>query len=172
MLNISFWQMLFTVINLIVLYLFMKKFLFKRIYDIIDKRQEEADMQLADAAASQKEADRLKTQYEGVMEGIDQEKKTLLTEAKKSADEEYHKIVTAASEEAQQIKKNASNDAEKHRDKILKQAEGERAKILKQAEKEIADMVVNAAVKVAGKGSSADIDSALYKEFLDKAGDE
>ena len=37
--------------------------------------------------------------------------------------------------------------------------------------REIADMVVDAAVKVVGKNSGADVDSSLYNEFLDKAGD-
>ena len=53
----------------------------------------------------------------------------------------------------------------------LFEAENQKTQILKKAEKEIADMVVDAAVKVVGKNSGADVDSSLYNEFLDKAGD-
>lgn len=53
----------------------------------------------------------------------------------------------------------------------LLKAENQKTQILKKAEKEIADMVVDAAVKVVGKNSGADVDSSLYNEFLDKAGD-
>ena len=66
----------------------------------------------------------------------------------------------AKQEEAKQIKITAEQEAEK-----------EKTKIMKSAEKDIADMVVDAATKVVGTQSGANIDSSLYNEFLGKAGD-
>lgn len=39
MLNINFWNIAFTVINLLVLYLFLKHFLMKPLMEIMEKRQ-------------------------------------------------------------------------------------------------------------------------------------
>ena len=83
-----------------------------------------------------------------------------MRETMKKADAEYQRIVGDAESKAKQIKEDAAVEAE-----------NQKTQILKKAEKEIADMVVDAAVKVVGKNSGADVDSSLYNEFLDKAGD-
>lgn len=54
------WNILFTVINLILLFIAMRVFLFKPVRKIIAARQEEADKQFAEAAASKEEAEKLK----------------------------------------------------------------------------------------------------------------
>lgn len=154
-------NLLWTIINLLVLFVAMKFLLFKPVQKIIAARQEEADRQFGEAAAKQAEADALKTQYTESLAGIEEEKKQTLQAARRDADTQYQKIVNDAENQARQIRQNAAFDAE-----------NQKAKILKSAEKEIADMVVNAATKVVGTQSGVDIDSSLYNEFLDKAGDE
>ena len=131
------WNLLFTVINLLLLFVLMKIFLFKPVQKIIAARQAEADKQFDEAAAKQAEADGLKAQYAKSIASVEEEKS-----------------------KAKQIKEDAAVEAE-----------NQKTQILKKAEKEIADMVVDAAVKVVGKNSGADVDSSLYNEFLDKAGD-
>ena len=138
------WNLLFTVINLLLLFVLMKIFLFKPVQKIIAARQAEADKQFDEAAAKQAEADGLKAQYAKSIASVEEEKSKAMQETMKKADAEYQRIVGA---------------------------ENQKTQILKKAEKEIADMVVDAAVKVVGKNSGADVDSSLYNEFLDKAGD-
>ena len=65
MLNINFWNIAFTVINLLVLYLFLKHFLMKPLMEIMEKRQAQVEADLNDAASEKQEAIRLKEQYEG-----------------------------------------------------------------------------------------------------------
>lgn len=43
MLNINFWNIAFTVINLLVLYLFLKHFLMKPLMEIMEKRQAQVE---------------------------------------------------------------------------------------------------------------------------------
>lgn len=160
MLKIDAANIIFTVINLLVLFVAMKLVFFKPIAKIIEERQKEADKQLDDAAAKQTEADALKAQYHASLANLEEEKKQTMAQARKDADAEYQKIISNAEEEAKQIKITAENDAQK-----------EKTKIMKNAEKEIADMVVDAATKVVGTQSGAKIDSSLYNEFLGKAGD-
>ena len=160
MLEIDAANIIITVINLLVLFVAMKLVFFKPLAKIIGQRQEEADKQLADAKAKQEEADALKSQYNESLVGIEEERKQTMQEARKNADAEYQRIVGSAQEEAKQIKITAEQEAEK-----------EKTKIMKSAEKDIADMVVDAATKVVGTQSGANIDSSLYNEFLGKAGD-
>ena len=57
------WNVLFTIINLIVLYLLLKKFLIGPVTGIMQKRKEMIEGQLADADDKKKQAGELKQQY-------------------------------------------------------------------------------------------------------------
>lgn len=161
MLNVSFWNLAITIVNLLVLYVAMRIFLFKPVQKIIAERQAEADRQFEEAAESKSKAEEMKAQYEQSLAAAEDEKKKVLKEARKSADKEYHRIIKDAEKAAIQVKQDA-----------VTEAENRKAEIIKKVEKEIADMVVGAAEKVVGEKGGAETDNALYNKFLDKAGDE
>lgn len=154
-------NLLFTVINLLILFAALKIFLFKPVQKIIDARQEEADRQFADAQNHKQEADAMKAQYEKYVADVEEEKNRILSDAKKSADEEYQKIVN----EAMKVAKEVQQDA-------VKNAQNEKNRIVKDAENEIADLVVDAASKMVACENGAKVDHALFDKFLGKAGDE
>lgn len=154
-------NLLFTIINLLVLFVAMRIFFFKPIKKIIDERQAEADKKLDEAKEKQAEAEDLKVQYETSLSEAEDEKKKIIAKARKDADVEYQKILKDANEAADEVRKAA-----------VIEAENKKAQILKSAEAEITSMVVDAATKVVGKANGADADSALYDKFLNKAGDE
>lgn len=160
MIRLDVWNLLFIVINLLILYVAMKKFFFKPITDIIAKRQEEADAQFAEAGEQKASAEALKLQYEQSIAEMETEKKRVLSEARNNADAEYERIIEDATREARQLKEAAKEEARQ-----------QRAQIVKAAEKEIAGFVVDAAAKMVGSSNSPETDSALYSKFLDKAGD-
>ena len=58
-------NLVFTVINLLVLYFFMRKFLFGRVNKILEERKALIEKQFADAKTAQDAADGMKTEYEG-----------------------------------------------------------------------------------------------------------
>lgn len=161
MLNIDPVNLICTVINLLILFVALKVFLFKPVQKIIAQRQEETDRQLAEAQAKQTEADELKEKYTAVLADAENEKKQILKDARNDADAQYQKIIADAKDRARQIEEKASADAE-----------NQKAQILKNTEQEIADMVVCAASKIVGTQSGAQIDKSLYDEFLVKAGEE
>ncbi len=160
MLKIDAFNIIAIMINLLVLFVAIKLLLFKPILAIIAKRQEEADAQFDEAAKKQAEADQLKSQYDTCLAGIEEEKRRVVSEARKEADAKGRKVVNDAREEAFKVQ-----------EKIVAEAKAERDKIIKSAEKDIADMVVDAATKIVGAKSGADIDSSLYDEFIGKAGE-
>lgn len=160
MLVISLSNILMTVINLLVLVVLMRIFLFKPVKEIIAQRQEEADREYKEASRLQAEADGLKTKYEKSLADAENQKKQILSEARKTADAESRRIIDNACQTAKEVKRDAEISAE-----------NKKAQIIKSAEKEIAGLALDAAVKVVGKSGGAETDSALYDEFLDKAGD-
>ena len=161
MLKIDPVNLICTVINLMILFVALRVFLFKPVQNIIAARQEEADKQLDDAKTKQAEADALKEKYTAVLADAETEKKQILKDARSDADAQYQKIVDDAKEKAKQIEEKAAAEAE-----------SQKTQILKNTEKEIADMVVSAAQKIVGTQSGAKIDKSLYDEFLVKAGEE
>ncbi|MBP5410414.1 MAG: ATP synthase F0 subunit B [Lachnospiraceae bacterium] len=157
MLEIDFWSILFTVINLLILFVAMKLFLFKPVKNIIAKRQEEADAAALEAEARAAEADKSKAEYEKAVAKTEAEREQILTEARKQADEEYQKTLAEARSEAEIIKKEASTEGEKRKQRIISEAG-----------KEIGDMIASATTKILGNVEESD----LYDAFLNTMEDE
>ena len=156
MLRIDF-NLIFTVINILVLFGALWFVLFKPVRKILDERQAEADREYDEARAKQAEADELREKYDASMAAIEQERQDMLSETRAKADDEYQRILGHARDQAKDIT-----------DRAVIEANSQRKKILKSAEEEIADMVVTAAGKVAGSANGADFDRSLYDEFLSK----
>ncbi len=155
------WNLLFTVINLLILYFFMRKFLFGRVNKIIEARKTLIEEQFANAREAEENANALKMEYENKLADARSESEKLLNDARLKAQQESEKRMAEADEELRK----------KHR-----QAEetiaAERANAMRDMKKEIAGLVIDAAAKVVDKKASADRNLALYDEFLAEAGDE
>lgn len=160
MLNVSPWNLLFIVVNLLVLLALMKKFLYKPVLNIIAKRQELIDSQFAQAQASQEEAKQLKEEYEGCLADAKAQQGSILKEAKVQAGIEYDKILAEADEKAKQMIEDAK-----------KVSLYEKEKAIKDAESEIAKLAVAAASKIVSQASDEKNDYVIYEEFLKKAGE-
>ena len=158
MLSISLINILFTVINILILLFFVKKFLFGKIDEIIKKRQEEVDEATVAADKATAEASAIKKEYEKKIELADEEKEQILSDIKKLGYEEYERIVM---------------DARKTGDKIVKEArQNAKAEAEKERElhaDELKDMVIDAAAKIAATKHSAEDDSLLYDKFINEA---
>ena len=66
-------NLVFTIINLLVLYLLMKKFLFGPIINVMDQRKAMIDQQFAEAKERQDNAKALQEQYEGALKSAKEE---------------------------------------------------------------------------------------------------
>ncbi len=160
MLKIDLFNIIFTIINLLILFVGLKIFLFKPIQKIIDERQKEADRKFDEAAAAQAQADSMKTQYEQSLSDMEREKKETLLTARRNADEQYKKIIMEAEQNADKLKQDA-----------VAEAKAEKEEIIKSVEKDIADMILDATKKVVGKQCGEAMDNSLYNEFLDRVGE-
>lgn len=153
-------NLVFTIINLLILYFIIAKFLFKPIKNILAQRQAEIDKQYADAKAAENQAMELKQQYELSVKRVEAEQTEALNEARSKAGEEYDRIVAGAHAEAEQIVGNAKEAARQEQEKSIRQAK-----------EQIADLVVEAASKVVASGQGSAADRELYNKFLAKTGE-
>lgn len=153
-------NLVFTIINLLVLFVAMRIFFFQPIKKIMDDRQAEADRQFDEVRAKQEEAEALKAQYEASLSEAEDKRKEMIAQARKDADVEYQKILKDAESTAREVKAAA-----------VAEAENKKVQIIKSAEAEITSMVVAATAKAIGQAHGADTDNALYDQFINEAGD-
>lgn len=144
-------NILFMMINLLILYVLIRKFLFKPVHNILAKRDEEIKAKYADADRTKQDAQALKDQYENSVKELEASRQEKIAAARKDADAEYDRIVADANGKSDAIvdearkKAQAAADQEKHK-----------------AEEEISGMVKDAAAKIA----EAQSDEKLYDDFL------
>ena len=152
MLDFSIPTILFTVINILVLFLFLKKFLFGRVNAIMEKRAQMVQADLDHAKETVVEAEQLKTNYLETMSGAQSEAKELIAKAQKIANEQRDQITQQAQRDADRIMANAKKEI------VLEQQRS-----LESAQSAIADLAMAAASKVVG----ANLDDAANRDLVD-----
>lgn len=158
MLSISIVNIVFTIINLLILYIAFKKLLFGRVDAILKARQEEVDHATEAADKAIEEATAVKKEYEEKITLADEEKVRLLSDIKKQGYEEYERIVNDAKKKGEGIITEA---------KYTAKVEAQRAKTAYSAE--LKDMVIEAATKIAAGKHSEKEDAELYDKFINEA---
>ena len=152
-------SLLWTIINLVVFYLLLKKFLFKPVMGIMEKREQMIADGLKNASDRQEEAESLKKEYESALSG---------------AKEESVKIVENARVEAKRQSDEILADADRRADATIERArktiETERKQALDGVETQIAGLAMMAAGKVLGKADAAEQNKLMYEQFLAKTG--
>jgi F-type H+-transporting ATPase subunit b len=136
MFNINFWNILFTVINVLVIYAIFCKFLLKPVKNIIQSREDMIRQQFDSAEQTQKEADQIKADLEENLSHAHEEANAILLEAKAQAATERQKSIDATKVET---------------DRMIERANAEIADAKQKAEKETKDQVAVLAMMAAKK---------------------
>ena len=116
----------------------MKRFLFKPVNAILEKRQQAADAQFAEADRQKAEAKESQEHYDALVQGAEDEKKRIVADARQEASAEKAKA----------------------------DAENEKAAAMQQADAAVRDMVVTAAARMVAMKDAKESDRALYDKFL------
>lgn len=153
------WNVIFTIINVIVLYLVLRRFLIQPIRNIIEKRESLIQRSMEHATKERENADQLKKQYETLLQGAKKESKELIEEAKETASKEYESLVRQAKEDTNRIRQDATQK--------IKQ-EKEQAK--KDLQSQIALLAISAATKLMTNTNSSELNNKLYEQFFQEAG--
>ena len=155
MLDIDPYTILWTVVNLLVLYLLMRKFLFGPVNAILDGRAKAIEDGLTQARQQQEEAQQLHSQYEAEIAQSKDEASQIIAQAKAQSEALYQRTLADAQAEAKKL-------LEENQERNLR----DRENMLRSVRQEVAQLAVVAAEKVAVDSKQA-IDS-----FLQVAGDQ
>ena len=144
-------NILWTIINLLILYALMKHFPFQPVHDILEKRKQEIESDFALANQQKQEALESKNKANQQLENMQTICDGMLADAKEKASLEYEQIIADANKKSDEM-------IEQARTKTIEAANEEKAK----AKSEIADLINKAADKITNTKS----DEKLYDDFL------
>lgn len=153
-------NVIWTVVDLLILFLLMKKFLFGPVTAMLDQRAAAINANLDDAKAQKQAADVLLADHERQIGEARAEAGRIVADAKRRAEAAYEQKLAQAQEEIQRMQQQAA-----------RQIEADRRAMLAQTRREIARLSLLAASKVAQQRMDADNEFALVDDFLSEMED-
>lgn len=153
-------QIIWVLINLLILFLLMRKFLFGPITRLLDARAEKVSDTLDQADSRLAEAEAQKAEYTQQLAAARGEAARIVENARKQADLAYSRRLEEAEQAVQRLNEQAA-----------RQREADRAAMLAEAKQEIAALVMLTTAKVSQRTLNGETDQALLNQLLDEAGD-
>lgn len=153
--EINWWTWIFTIANLLILMLIMRKFLYEPVKKMLKERREEVEQTYRSADNAKAEAQALKTDYERKLSETKREANELLSAASKKAQARGEEIISDAELRAQQLI-----------DRAGVRIERERKSAVASAKEDIADMAVMAAEKIVQSSLDEQKQKQLVEDFI------
>ena len=125
MLNVNIWDILWTVINLLLFFVLLRIFLFKPVLKVMNDREKKIRDDLDSAEATKEESEELKAQYEAELADVNEEADKIRTDAKNSAEKEKAEIIADAHTEAERLIADAQKTIERDRQEAIESAHNE-----------------------------------------------
>jgi len=147
-------NLVWNIINLIVLFLLLRHFLIKPVSEIMEKRKQMIADGLQSAQDAQNDAKKMKQEYEDALKGAKTESAAIVEKARSEAKTEYDRIVSEAGSKAGDLL-----EAAKENVRI------EREKTMKDLQTQIAGLAMASAEKIVG-----DKEQNIYDQFLGEVG--
>ena len=159
--SVNIWQILISLLNLLILFLLFKKYLFKPVNKMLDKRQAEIDAKYNAADEARKAAEDDKLLWDEKIGTVKTQTDEMLKKAQESAKRQSESIVSKAKEQA---------------DGIVRQAQTQAQLEMKKAEEGIKTEIVEVSAALANKLLEREVNvddhRDLIDSFIEKIGDE
>jgi F-type H+-transporting ATPase subunit b len=156
--GVNWTALLFQVINFLLLLYLLNRFLFKRVFALLDERREKISKGLEDAEAAARDRELARAEREAALDEARKEAGAMIARATKIAEDSRAEIVAAAKAEAEAA-------AAKARDEIV--AEKDRA--MAEIRGQVADLALDAAAKLVRSDMNATTQRRLVEDFLAEA---
>ncbi len=154
------YDLVFQIINTLILFFVLKHFLFEPVKKVMDERQENINHELESAELKNKAADALVEEYEAKLKNIEDEGRAIIKEATEKGHLRATDIIKDADKEANNIRKRAHKDIER-----------EQTKAVNELKEEIVSLSLLAASKVLEEDIDDNKHKILVNQFLDDLGD-
>ena len=159
--SVNIWHIVISLANLVILFLILKKLLFKPVKKIVDKRQKEIESEYKKAEKTQAEADAIKAEWEGKMATAEAEADKIISDAVERADSRNEVMLYESREKADQIIRKAKADIER-----------ERKDARETIKKEIVDVSQTLSEQIIGREINMDDHRDLIDRAIDRIGEQ
>lgn len=152
----TFW---FSIINILVLYIILKKILFKPVTAFMENRAKSIEKEINTTKEKLKEAENLRKQYDERLKLAYTKADEIINEAKKRANTEYEKIIEKAHKDSEIIISRANQVIDT-----------ERQQMKKEVKNEVADLSFIIASKLLQKNINKDVNAQIIEKYLVEKG--
>lgn len=158
--SINIWQTLASLLNLLIIFLLVKKFLYSPVKKILAKREAELEDHYVKAEQAENEANENRKEWEDTLSG---------------ANERANEIIKSATESAKLRSQTIISDAESRADSIVRQAEVSASLEMKKAQdgikREIVEVSSTLSEKLLEREINPDDHRALIDSFIEQVGE-
>lgn len=139
--------------SFLLLIFLVKKYAWKNITSVLDERAEKISSDIDGAEEARKKAEELASKREAELAGSRTEAKTIIENAKETAEKSRADILAEAKLEAGRLKEKANQEIAQNKAEALQSVKGD-----------VADLTIS----LAGKIISQNLDSQAHKELIDQ----
>ena len=144
---------IFGIVDIIVFYLLMRKFLFGRIKKVMDERKELIESEISEAKDKNEKVDEALKAYEDKLAGYQSDGEKIIADAKQRAEEEAAEIISSAQAQADDMKQKAQADIEAQSEKTRQ---------------DVKDQIAALAIEVAEKVVKNSVDEKTNSDIIDE----
>ena len=159
--SVNLWQILISLANLLIIFIVLKRFLFKPVQNMLAARKEQVDKLYGDAEEDRTAAKGMKQEYEA-----------RLATAREEADGIVKSAVATAQRKGDAILSEASTQASRMKQKAEEEITMERKQMLMDVRSEISDIAVSIASKVVEREVQKQDHENFVDEFIRNVGEE
>lgn len=152
--SINLWQILISLVNLLLLCLIIKKFLFKPVKNMLKKRQDELDAKYKTAEEAILKANSDEKYWKDKRESLSAEAEEIIEKATIQARKNEERRLAEAKEKAEDMLRNAKKEIELERE---------------MAEESVKKEIVEVATAIAQKMISREINAEDHRSIIDSA---
>ena len=161
LLGVNPFDAFFALLNALVLFFVLKKYLFQPVMKMITDRQQEIDDMYTKAGEAKEQAAAMRTEYEAKLSAAEAEAERTVKEAVIRGQNRQEEIIRQANAQASAIMDKASADIAQ-----------EKKKAINDAKDEISVIALAIAGKVVGKELNGEDQSQLVDQFIEELGEQ
>ena len=159
--SVNIWSILVSLANLLIMFLILKRFLFKPVQKMMAARQQQVDQIYQDAKENRDSAINMKQEYEARLAAAREEADGLVRNAVQTAQRKGDAIVAEANSQASHLKQKAEQEIAQEKKQMLQDVRGE-----------ISDIAVSIASKVVEREVKKQDYDGFVDEFIKNVGEQ
>ncbi len=159
--SVNIWSILVSLANLLIMFLILKRFLFKPVQKMMAARKQQVDQIYQDAKENRDSAINMKQEYEARLATAREEADGLVRNAVQTAQRKGDAIVAEANSQASHLKQKAEQEIAQEKKQMLQDVRGE-----------ISDIAVSIASKVVEREVKKQDYDGFVDEFIKNVGEQ